>query len=195
MGADCTKCPLNHFKGGRHGTCRKCEEGSTAPTGSTSCSCVVGKPYDDNDTERCGCVAGRPPTGPGRVKTTAMPWNCWKRAMPAFKRKIRRHFPIFLQSAPGARCPLAMLLSPPGCIDDFSGNLCSDCAAGHYANSKMYRACADIDITLKLLHSSDCYFDSPSNCFSMATAENAGCCLPKESKHSSILWELPYTEI
>ncbi|CAJ1453259.1 unnamed protein product, partial [Effrenium voratum] len=167
-GADCEKCPVNHFKEGYNGTCQKCEPGSTAPEGSTSCTCAVGEPYDDHGTNRCGCVAGeaynRSENGksdclpchnlhllcpqPGMLLSSAMPEEGHARlqqgdtaALPCLPPKYTR-----------CNASTGNASSTLGCADGYSGLLCSDCSQGHYAASKLCEACPSTDAMPQLLH-------------------------------------------
>ncbi|CAJ1336435.1 unnamed protein product [Effrenium voratum] len=167
-GADCEKCPVNHFKGGYNGTCQKCEAGSTAPEGSTSCTCTVGEPYDDHGTNRCGCVAGeaynRSENGkhdclpchnlhllcpqPGMLLSLAMPEEGHARlqqgdtaALPCLPPKYTR-----------CNASTGNASSTLGCADGYSGLLCSDCSQGHYTASNLCEACPSTDAMPQLLH-------------------------------------------
>ncbi|CAJ1336434.1 unnamed protein product [Effrenium voratum] len=168
-GANCEKCPVNHFKRGYNGTCQKCEAGSIAPEGSTSCTCTVGELYDDNGTKRCGCVAGQALHRFEDEKDACLLCRnfhllCLEQglllssALPELGHaRLRQGDTAALPCLPPnstTRCNASTgnASSTLGCADGYSGILCSDCAQGHYAASKLCEACPSTDVMPQLLH-------------------------------------------
>ncbi|CAJ1391040.1 unnamed protein product [Effrenium voratum] len=167
-GANCTKCPTNYFNGEYNGSCQKCEEGSHATEGSISCICAVGKHYNDNGTKRCGCVLGeafnRSNDGegeclpchnvnldcphPGLLLSSALPEEGHARLQEEDTAAIR------CLSSQITRCNKSSGngSSTFGCADGYSGILCSDCAAYHYASGEICEACPSTDTLPDLLH-------------------------------------------
>ena len=167
-GANCTKCPTNYFNGEYNGFCQKCEEGSNATEGSISCICAVGKHYNDSGTKRCGCVSGeafnRSNDGEGECLPChnvnldcPHPGLLLSSALPE-----EGHARLQEEDAAAICCLPSQITrcnksggngsSTLGCADGYSGILCSDCAAYHYASGEICEACPSTDTLPDLLH-------------------------------------------
>ena len=170
-GADCKKCPSNYFNGEYNGSCQKCEEGSTAPEGSTSCICTVGERYNDNGTERCGCVTGEGfivRSKDGKDEKDCLPCHDLNLLCPEPGMRLSSALPEVGHARLQEEDTVAIRCLPPestrcnvstgngsstlGCAGGYSGILCSDCAAGHYAASNMCEVCPSRDAMPELLH-------------------------------------------